>query len=373
MGGRLRRRRFGGGLYSVRRGWDYGLRYIGFGGFFIRLRRTGIGQLYFVSRRAGSCINGLVRTQCYLCCERQKQNDKPENFRKTHLRETEVKPGTLYVVATPIGNLRDITLRALDVLGKVDRIVAEDTRNTAVLLRHYGLQTKLQSLHQHNERERAVELVAQLAGGASLALVSDAGTPGISDPGALLICSVRQAGYDVVPVPGASALAAALSVSGMHALPFNFYGFLPAKSSARKTALQDIQSQVGTLIFYEAPHRVLDCVADVCAVFGSLRQMIIARELTKLFETVHACPLSEAVAWLNADTNRVRGEFVLIVEGAPHVAAASEADMDRVLLPILAEQLPVKQAAKLCAAILDVGKNAAYERALALKNSLSKN
>ena len=289
------------------------------------------------------------------------------------MRETEVKPGTLYVVATPIGNLRDITLRALDVLGKVDRIVAEDTRNTAVLLRHYGLQTKLQSLHQHNERERAVELVAQLAGGASLALVSDAGTPGISDPGALLICSVRQAGYDVVPVPGASALAAALSVSGMHALPFNFYGFLPAKSSARKTALQDIQSQVGTLIFYEAPHRVLDCVADVCAVFGSLRQMIIARELTKLFETVHACPLSEAVAWLNADTNRVRGEFVLIVEGAPHVAAASEADMDRVLLPILAEQLPVKQAAKLCAAILDVGKNAAYERALALKNSLSKN
>ena len=287
------------------------------------------------------------------------------------MREAEVKPATLYVVATPIGNLRDITLRALDILAKVDRVVAEDTRNTSVLLNHYGLSTKLLSLHQHNERDRAVELIAQLASGASLALVSDAGTPGISDPGALLVESVRLAGYAIVPIPGASALVAALSVSGMHALPFSFHGFLPTKSSARKTVLASIQSQTGTLVVYEAPHRVIDCVTDLCDVFGGKRQLVIARELTKLFETVHACPLGDAVAWLNADANRLRGEFVLIVQGASSKVAKSEDDMDRILLPMLGEQLPVKQAAKLCAAILGLGKNATYERALALKNSLS--
>lgn len=281
--------------------------------------------------------------------------------------EAEVKPSTLYVVATPIGNLRDITLRALDVLAQVDCIVAEDTRNTMILLKHYGITAKLLSMHQHNERERARELIEQLASGASLALVSDAGTPGISDPGAIVVNEVRQAGYAVVPIPGASALAAALSASGMQVLPFCFHGFLAAKSSARKTYLESLKAQTGTLIFYEAPHRVIESVADLVAVLGAERDMVIARELTKLFETTHGCKLGEAGEWLAADAHRLKGEFVLIVAGAPPAAIGNDRELERVLKLLLAEELSVKQAAKLSAAIAGVGKNLAYERALALR------
>ena len=286
------------------------------------------------------------------------------------MTEAEVKPATLYVVATPIGNLRDITLRALDVLAKVDCIVAEDTRNSANLLKHHGIVAKLLSLHQHNERARAQELIHQLAAGASLALISDAGTPGISDPGAVLVNEVRQAGFAVVPIPGASALAASLSASGMQALPFSFHGFLPAKSAARKTYLERLASQRGTLIFYEAPHRVAECIDDLAAVFGVEREVVIARELTKLFETIHACKLGEASSWIEADANRVKGEFVLLVAGASPEVDRDEEDLQRVLKLLLAEALPLKQAAKLGAAILGVGKNLAYEQALAIKNSL---
>ena len=282
--------------------------------------------------------------------------------------EAEVKPSTLYVVATPIGNLRDITLRGLDVLAKVNCIVAEDTRNTAILLKHHGIIAKLFSLHQHNERERVQELIEQLASGASLALVSDAGTPGISDPGAIVVNEVRQAGYAVVPIPGASALSAALSASGMQVLPFCFHGFLPTKSSARKTYLDNLKAHAGTLIFYEAPHRVIESVEDIVAVLGTERDMVIARELTKLFETIHRCKLGDASAWLAADANRLRGEFVLMVAGALPIANENDAELQRVLKLLLAEDLSVKQAAKLGAAIAGVGKNLAYERALALKD-----
>jgi 16S rRNA (cytidine1402-2'-O)-methyltransferase len=284
------------------------------------------------------------------------------------LLDAAVEPSTLYVVATPIGNLRDITLRALDVLAKADRIVAEDTRNTSILLKHHGIVTNMLSLHQHNERDRAQELIGQLASGASLALVSDAGTPGICDPGAILVNEVRQAGYAVVPIPGASALCTALSASGTHALPFCFHGFLPAKSSARKTYLERLKAQAGTLIFYEAPHRVIETVFDLAAVLGVERDAVIARELTKLFETIHGCKLSEASAWLAADANRLKGEFVLIVAGASPDANANEDELKRVLKLLLAEELSVRQAAKLGAAIVGVGKNLAYEQALRESN-----
>ena len=276
------------------------------------------------------------------------------------------------MVATPIGNLRDITLRALDVLANVDCVVAEDTRNTSMLLQHHGIRTKLMSLHQHNERERATQVIEQLAVGKSLALVSDAGTPGISDPGAILVQAVRAAAYAVVPIPGASALATALSASGMQALPFCFHGFLPVKSAARKKYLESIASLTGTLIFYEAPHRMTECVDDLATVFGTLRNIVIARELTKLFESIHRCTLGEATAWLADDANRLKGEFVLIVDGVAANADAAKAEMERVVSLLLAEELPVKQVAKLAAAISGASKNDAYERALALREALNK-
>ncbi len=283
--------------------------------------------------------------------------------------QTEVRPATLYVVATPIGNLRDITLRALDILANVDRVVAEDTRNTAMLLQHHGINTKLISLHQHNERERSEQMVEYLSAGQSLALVSDAGTPGISDPGAILVDCVRRAGYVAVPIPGASALAAALSASGMQSMPFSFHGFLPVKSAARQNVLQSLLAHTGTLIFYEAPHRVMECVEDLAAVFGVTRDVVIARELTKLFETIHHCKLGEAVAWLSADSNRLKGEFVLLVDGAAPDGNAVDAELERVVRILAADELPMKQIAKLSAAITGASKNDAYELALALKKS----
>ncbi len=283
--------------------------------------------------------------------------------------ETEVRSATLYVVATPIGNLRDISLRALDVLARVDRVVAEDTRNTAMLLQHHGINAKLMSLHQHNERERAEQIVDQLAASQSLALVSDAGTPGISDPGAILVDCVRRAGYAVVPIPGASALTTALSASGMQKLPFCFHGFLPVKSAARKKYLESLRGQTGTLIFYEAPHRVTECIDDLTEVLGASRDVVIARELTKLFETIHHCKLGEAGRWLAADSNRLKGEFVLLVSGSVLEADRVDVELERVLKLLIAEDMPVKQVAKLSAAITGASKNIAYQRALALKNS----
>jgi len=269
-------------------------------------------------------------------------------------------------VATPIGNLEDVTLRALDVLRKADAIAAEDTRVTSRLLERYGISRKLIALHEHNERRTAPRIVEELQAGRSVALVSDAGTPGFSDPGAHLVAAVREAGFRVVPVPGANAAAAALSASGFAGPQFLFYGFLPAKSSERRRALDALARIRYALVFYEAPHRVIETLADLAAAFGAARRIVLAREMTKLFEEIHTCALGEAAAWLAADDKRVKGEFVLIVEGAQEDIDAAAADARRVLELLLAE-LPVKQAAALAARITGARKNELYDLALQFK------
>jgi len=278
--------------------------------------------------------------------------------------------GTLYVVATPIGNLQDITLRALDVLKAVDVIAAEDTRHTSGLLSHYAIRKKLVAVHEHNEHQSAEQLLARLRAGESVALVTDAGTPGISDPGAVVVDIVRQAGFVVVPVPGASAVIAALSASGIRQNGFSFIGFLPASGSQRRKMLESLKAQKTTLVFYEAPHRVVESVGDMAAVLGGERKLTIARELTKTFETFHSCRLDEAVAWLQADPNQQRGEFVLLVESLPETESAEIApEVDRMLRLLMAE-LPLKQAVKLAAEISGEKKNALYEYGLKIKDNL---
>ena len=277
--------------------------------------------------------------------------------------------GKLYVVATPIGNLADISARALAVLAHADLVAAEDTRTTGHLLAHHGIAAKLVALHEHNEMRRAAELVARIKAGDSVALVSDAGTPAISDPGALLVAEARAAGIAVCPIPGANAAIAALSASGLAAPHFLFYGFLPARPAARRAALDELRQLPHPMVFYEAPHRVTECVAALASILGGEREIVIARELTKVFETIHRCRLVEAGTWLAADANRQRGEFVLIVSGAqaePEEGLPAEAE--RVLRLLLAE-LPLKQSAALAAAITGARKNELYARALALRGS----
>lgn len=283
-----------------------------------------------------------------------------------HSERTEQNEPTLYVVATPIGNLRDITLRALDVLKSVDTVAAEDTRVTQKLLNHHGIQARLLALHEHNERDAAQRLIALLAQGKTVALVSDAGTPGISDPGTLAVGQVREAGYRVVPIPGANAALAAIAASGIGAGPFSFHGFLPARKGDREKALQELEGQPGLLVFYEAPHRILESVESIAAVLGGERRIAIARELTKLFEQIHVCSLADAGAWLKENDDHRRGEFVLLVEGRPTEVRESEDDSLRVLQILLGE-LPLKQAVKLAAEITGAKKNALYEQALKLK------
>ena len=276
--------------------------------------------------------------------------------------------GILYVVATPIGNLQDISLRALDILKSVDAIAAEDTRHTSGLLNHFGISKKLIAVHEHNEHQSAEKLLIQLSAGESIALVTDAGTHGISDPGAVVVDLVRNAGIKVVPVPGASAVIAALSASGITQNGFLFHGFLPASGAARRKQLEALKAQTVTLVFYEAPHRILECVADLSLVLGAERRITFARELTKTFETFYSCNLSDAVAWLEADSNQQRGEFVLLVEApAQKEAEAIPEDAVRVLKLLLAE-LPLKQAVKLATDITQLKKNDLYEFALQLKN-----
>lgn len=272
------------------------------------------------------------------------------------------------MVATPIGNLRDITLRALEVLRAVDAVAAEDTRVTQKLLGHHGIHASLLALHEHNERDAAQRLVALLAGGKSVALVSDAGTPGISDPGAIAVARVREAGFRVVPIPGANAALAAIAASGMQAASFSFHGFLPAKKGERERALAKLKQVPGLLIFYEAPHRIVESVESLASVLGGERRIGIARELTKLFEQVHVCALAEAGAWLLENENRRRGEFVLLVEGCRAEAGDDKGEAQRVLEILLAE-LPLKQAVKLAAEITGAKKNALYDRALELKQN----
>ncbi|MEN2673057.1 16S rRNA (cytidine(1402)-2'-O)-methyltransferase [Herbaspirillum huttiense] len=271
----------------------------------------------------------------------------------------------LYVLATPIGNVCDITLRGLHVLAIADAVACEDTRNTSQLLQRYGLSKQLLATHEHNEREAAAKIIERLQAGQRVALVSDAGTPAISDPGARVVDAVRAAGFQVIALPGASAAVTALSASGLTDARFHFVGFLPAKTRQRETALQELVTLQAALVFYEAPHRIVETVQSMLQVFGPTRQVVLARELTKLFEHIHRCPLGEAVAWLEQDANRQRGEFVVLLEGAQPVEG-EDAEGERVLR-ILLEELPVKQAAALAAQITGHKKNALYERALQIR------
>lgn len=273
----------------------------------------------------------------------------------------------LYVVPTPLGNLGDMTQRAIDVLRQVNWVAAEDTRHSAPLLRHFGSTARLLAAHEHNEEAAAQQVIARLNDGESVALVSDAGTPAVSDPGARLVARVRAAGFRVVPLPGACAAVTALSASGLAEAHFLFYGFLPARTKQREEALRGLIELPYALVFYEAPHRILEAVESLAQVFGPQRTLVMARELTKLFETIHSCPLGEALGWLLADANRQRGEFVLIVSAAPE--ASRDGEGERVLKLLLDEGLPVKQAARLAHSITGMGKNALYELALSLKNA----
>ena len=272
----------------------------------------------------------------------------------------------LYVVATPIGNLGDVTLRALQVLREVDVIAAEDTRVTRRLLDRHGSATPLMAAHEHNERSAALRIVERLAAGESVALVSDAVTPGIADPGSQVVAAVRAAGYPVVPIPGPNAAATAMSASGLGDGRFLFCGFLPARGGERRSVLGELVAQTAALVFYEAPHRITDCVEDLRAIFGDDRSLLIARELTKIHESIHRCRLGEAVQWLNADDNRRRGEFVLVVDGAPAAAKDDDAGAERTLRILLGE-LPLKQAVALAAKLTGAARNALYEQALAIR------
>lgn len=277
-------------------------------------------------------------------------------------------PGSLYVVATPIGNLGDITQRALEVLKSADLVAAEDTRHSGQLLSRLGIAAKFVALHEHNELQASPRLIADLQSGKNVALITDAGTPAISDPGTLLVAAAHEAGIRVVPVPGASAVICALSAAGIAAPHWLFYGFLPAKASHRRTALQTLAALPYTLIFYEAPHRISECVEDLTAVLGGERRITFARELTKLFETIHNLPLAEAGAWLAADPNRQKGEFVLIIEGAKPAETDADQRQLRDTLTILLEELPLKQAAHIAARLTGVKKNTCYKLALDMRD-----
>jgi len=271
----------------------------------------------------------------------------------------------LYVVGTPIGNLEDVTLRALRVLKEADVVAAEDTRVVARLLSHHGIARSAVSLHKHNERAMTERVLAWLAENKKVALVSDAGTPGISDPGAMLVERARSAGYRVTPIPGPSALAAALSISGFSASRVVFCGFLPSARAARRKALSELAEERGALVFYEAPHRVVECVEDLAGALGD-RRIVIARELTKLFESINSCPLASAAEWLRADPNRTRGEFVLLVsEPAP----ATQSQDWEALLATLLQELPLAQAVRLTCAATGAKRKPVYERALSLQEN----
>src|SRR5580658_51897 len=280
--------------------------------------------------------------------------------------------GRLYVVATPIGNLGDLSARAREILQTSTLIAAEDTRHTGTLLKHFGIQTPQLSLHDHNERQRAPELIQKLRQGAQIALVSDAGTPGISDPGFELVRAVAAEGFEVVAVPGPCAAIAALSIGGLPTDRFCFEGFLPARGAARRKRLQSLEPEPRTLVLYEAPHRLREMLEDCAEIFGGDRQATVAREITKLHESTYRGSLRDLLARTEVDADVSRGEIVLVLAGAPQRAAdeggldGHGGALDRVLKVLLAE-LPLKQAARLAAQITETRDNEAYKRALQLK------
>lgn len=273
------------------------------------------------------------------------------------------------MVATPLGNLSDLSIRARDVLAQANRILAEDTRVTATLLAHFGIAARASALHAHNEAKRVDDVLAALAAGERVALVTDAGTPAISDPGARLVRAAHEAGHKVVPIPGASAVATAISAAGLVAEQFLFVGFLPGQPKARRELLDAIGALPVALVFYEAPHRVRDTVEALAKALGGERTLVIARELTKKFEEIARLTLAQAGAWLDAEANRARGEFVLLVD-APLAGRVDTAtlspDVERWLVALLAE-MPPSSAARVVAAASGVPRELVYERALTLK------
>jgi len=274
----------------------------------------------------------------------------------------------LYVVATPIGNLADITHRAISTLESVDVIAAEDTRHTGQLLKHLNIKNKLLSLHDHNERSQSAIIITHLEQGKSVALVSDAGTPLISDPGFFLVREVRQAGFKVVPIPGPCAMVTALSVSGIATDRFVFEGFLPPKSGARKKHLKALVNEQRSMVFYESTHRIESCLSDMKSIFGISREVTIARELTKTFETIYSNSLENTIKWMQDDHQQKKGEFVIIVSGNPQSSSTSDVEVDRIV-DILMKQLPLAQAAAVAAEISGQRKKELYQRALLRKES----
>jgi hypothetical protein len=274
--------------------------------------------------------------------------------------------GILYIVATPIGNLQDITQRALDTFAQVDLIAAEDTRHSGLLLSHYGIKKPFFALHDHNEQEKAHILVEKLKQGSHIALISDAGTPLISDPGFHLVRQCREAGIRVVPLPGACAAITALCASGIASDRFCFEGFLPAKSKARKDKLENIAEEDRTLIFYESTHRILDTLEDMQSVLGEERYIVLAREITKTWETITGNTIKNLREWLLEDPSRTKGEMVLIVEGKPKSDNNDEISPQAVkALELVAEELPLKKAAAIVAELYGYKKNALYQFGLA--------
>lgn len=271
------------------------------------------------------------------------------------------KLGNLYIVATPIGNLDDITIRALNILRTVDYIAAEDTRHSGNLLKHFGIISKLIALHNFNEKQQSASLIKLLQEGNEVALISDAGTPLISDPGYHLVAEVRKAGINIIPIPGACAAMTALCASGLPTDKFVFEGFLPAKTMARNKRLLDLKIETRTTIYYEAPHRVLSTITAMLEVFGADRQAVIARELTKKFETIHSDNLSAIKTWLETDPNQQKGEFVILVHGNKRPSSQEISVETLNLLTILAAELPPNQAASLASKITGASKNILYK------------
>lgn len=279
-----------------------------------------------------------------------------------------IVPGALYVVATPIGNLADVSQRALDVLAQVDLILAEDTRHSAKFLKHYAIHTPVQACHDHNERKQVGGIVRRLEEGSTVALISDAGTPLISDPGFLLVATARARGIRVIPVPGPSAIICALSVAGLSPDRFVFEGYLPARPSARRKRLDELAGETRTLVFFEAPHRLVASLEDMIRSFGPDRNAAVLKELTKLHETICRDRLIHLRDWCGEEAGRQKGEFVLIVEGAGN-REMDDAEAARVL-KVLMKALSVRESASLAAEILHANKNRLYRLALKLRGSV---
>lgn len=278
--------------------------------------------------------------------------------------KSNINPGSLFIVATPIGNLQDISIRAIEILKSVDLILAEDTRHSSALLHSLGIKNKLESFHAYNENARTEKIIESLHNGTSIALISDAGTPLISDPGYTLVNSARQNNIKVTPIPGPCALVAALSAAGLPSSTFLFYGFLPAKQHARLKVLEELKTIQHTLIFYESTHRILDCLQDIKNTFDTHCAIVLAKELTKSYEHFIHDSAEKIIFWLQEDLSRIKGEFVLLIPPANSTLTENEDDH---LLTVLLEELPLKQAVKIASRLSTSTKNALYEKALLLK------